>query len=477
MSIKKNFIYNSILTTASYIFPLITFPYVSRVLGVTNIGICNFVDSIINYFVLFSMMGVQTMGIREIAKVKGNKAQMSSAFTNIVVLNLIFVFIFSIILFIAIQIVPQFSEHKTLMYVGFGKLLATFMLIEWLYKGVEDFKYITIRSIIIRFLFVISVFVFVRKQDDYPIYFALLIIAEGVNAVINCIHARKYVKIVLTQIRPFLYLSPFLVLGCYALLTQMYKSFNIVYLGFISNTTEVGYYTTATKLHTIFLALFSAFTGVMLPRMSSLIASQKTEEFKKKIEQSYSVLVYFSIPVMVFGICYASDIIALISGPGYEGAVFPLMIVFPLVFIIGFEQILVHQILLPLKKDREVFINSTLGAIVGISANLLFVRSLGCIGSALVWTVSEIAVMISAIYTVNKTISLSGYFRKLFNNFVYSIPAILICLIIKETKLSGIILMAISSTLVFIYYTFLHVFYIKDKFFLSLFKSIFKKGL
>ena len=171
MSIRQNFFYSSILTTAGYIFPLITYPYVSRILGVANIGVCNFVDSIVNYFVLFSMMGIRTIGIREIAKCNGDKAAMSETFSNLLFLNLFFVLIFSVIFFIVIQIVPQFAEHKVLMYVGIAKLFATFMLIDWLYKGIEDFKYITIRSLIIRCIYVISIFILVRSKDDYQIYF------------------------------------------------------------------------------------------------------------------------------------------------------------------------------------------------------------------------------------------------------------------------------------------------------------------
>ena len=157
MSVTKNFLYSSLLTSAGYLFPLITFPYVSRVLGVTNIGIVNFVDSIISYFVLFSMMGIRTIGIREIAKSQNNQNEMSQTFYDIVFLNLLFVLLSGAVLLISIEVVPQFAEHRKLMYVGAAKLLSSLMLLDWLYKGVEDFKFITLWSLIVRVLFVISV--------------------------------------------------------------------------------------------------------------------------------------------------------------------------------------------------------------------------------------------------------------------------------------------------------------------------------
>ena len=132
----------------------------------------------------------------------------------------------------------------------------------------------------------------------------------------------------------------------------MYTTFNVAYLGFTSNEVEVGYYTTATKLYTILLALFTAFTSVMIPRMSSLVAENKMEEFKKLSQKSSNILFGFSIPLIIYASVYAPYIINLIAGMGYEGAILPMRIILPLVLVIGYEQILICHILMPLKKDK-----------------------------------------------------------------------------------------------------------------------------
>ena len=466
-NIRTNFKYNSILTTAGYLVPLITYPYASRVLGVANIGICNFVDSIIAYFVLFSMLGIGAIGTREIAKYKDERRRMSITFCNLVALNFIFSFLALLIMLVLIQIVPQFAEHKILMYIGVLRLLSNLTLIEWLFKGLEDFKFITIRSIIIKILYVVSVFLFVRKKEDYDIYFSLLIFAELMNAIINTIYARKYVDIIIKDLHPFKYLKSAVILGSYTMLTSMYTTFNVVFLGFATNTTEVGYYTTATKLHSVVIGFFSAFTGVMLPRMSRLLALGNKEEFVKKIEASLNILVYFSFPIIILGIFFSKEIVDIIAGSGYEGAIAPLMIVMPLVFIIGYEQILVIQVLMPLQKDKAILCNSVIGAIVGLLLNFIFVAQWKAVGSSLVWVSSELCVMISAVYFANKEISLSGVVPILVKNVTYSVPAIAICIIVNYIWKGGLLSFGISFILLLFYYVALHLFRLKDPVILS----------
>ena len=175
VSIKRNFVYSSVLTTANYIFPLLTYPYASRVLGVDRIGICNFVDSIINYFILFSVMGIGIIGIREIARSKDNKEDLNKTFSSLFLLNTISTSLVLIVLIGAIFLVPKLQAYKDMMWIGVLKLISNYLLIEWLYKGLEKFKLITYRTIIVRTLYVVSVFLFVREAADYKIYFLLFL--------------------------------------------------------------------------------------------------------------------------------------------------------------------------------------------------------------------------------------------------------------------------------------------------------------
>ena len=148
-SLKKNIIYSSILTAANYIFPLVTYPYVSRVLGVDNIGACNFVDSVINYFILFSMLGISTVGIREISQARNDSTRLNQTFSRLFTINTISTSIVLIALLISMFTVPQLRENSHLMWIGVLKLVSNYLLIEWLYKGLEEFKYITSRTVLV----------------------------------------------------------------------------------------------------------------------------------------------------------------------------------------------------------------------------------------------------------------------------------------------------------------------------------------
>lgn len=424
-SLKKNFFYSSILTTANYIFPLLTYPYVSRVLGVNNIGVCNFIDGIINYFVLFSMMGISILGIREVATNKNNPEKLQKTFSSLLTINLITTIIGLVILAIATVSIPRLTENIELMVFGGFKLLFNLFLIEWFYKGLEDFRYITVRTIFVKSLYVIAIFTFVRESTDFQIYYLITILMVVVNAIVNIIHSRKFTSFSFKGIKIKPYVKPYFTLGIYFLLTSMYTSFNVIYLGFVGGDTEVGYYTTATKLYTILIALFTALTGVLLPRMSSLIAEGKIDEFKAKINQSVNILLSISFPAIIFMTMLAPQIIYLISGPGYEGAIVPMRIILPLFFIIGYEQVLVIQTMMPLKMDKTILKNSIIGAFVGVTLNILIVTKFAAIGSAIVWVACELIILTLSQITILTQIGIKFPFRNIcFNAIAYS-PSIL----------------------------------------------------
>lgn len=426
-SVKKNFVYSSILTLSTYIFPLIVFPYVSRVLGVANIGVCNFVDSVISYFCMFSLMGLSICGIREIATAKGDKVKLSKTFSSLVTLSGISTIIAAIVLLVSIQVVPKFAENSRLMYIGLLKLIFNFFLIEWFYKGLEDFKYITVRSVLVRIVYVVSVFLFVRHQDDYWIYFLLTTLIVVFNAVINIIHSRKFAAFSLKDVslRPFM--PAFFIIGVYLLTTSLYTTFNTFYLGMVSTDVEVGYYSTAHKLYLIIIGLYNAFTGVMMPRMSSLLSEGKIEEFKSYINKSVDVLFTVAIPIIFVSCVFSKEIIRILSGEGYEGAVVPMQIMMPLILIVGYEQVLIVQTLMPLKKDKLIFKNSVIGAVVGVLLNILLVGQLEAIGSSIVWLCCEIIIMLLAQIYVQRLINIRFPFKQLLVNFIVNIPLLVVC--------------------------------------------------
>lgn len=470
MGIKKNILYTSILTSSNYIFPLIVYPYVSRVLGVTNIGLCNFIDSVINYFIMFSMMGLSIVGTRQIAANRSNQNHINSVFSSLITLNLIFSGIAIIVLVIATLTVKDLYAHKDMMIYGGVKVLSNILLIEWLYRGIENFKFITIRSIIIKCLFVISIFIFVRNENDYNIYYLLTVLVVTGNALINFYYSTKFVRFKLKLISLRKYLKPFIILGLYLVLTSLYTTFNIVYLGFTTNDTQVGYYTTAIKLYSILLALFSGISTVLMPRMSNLLSDNKTEEFKHLMDKSISSLFLFATPLIVLTVIFAPQIIMLLSGPGYEGAITPMRIIMPLMLLIGYEQIQVIQCLMPLGKDKVIMINSSVGAIIGVILNLILVRYLASIGSAITWMSAEFVILILSQIALNKLLNVKFPWKNLCNIMLSFAPLAMILLFLyyfgNELDYWKILIIASMTTL--LYFIICQLFILKNSILINL---------
>lgn len=423
-SIKKNLIYNSVLTVANYIFPILVFPYVSRVIGVSKIGVCSFVDSIIDFSIIIASLGISIIGVREIARDRtlNDRKELSRSFSSLFFLNLLATLFSILIVFLISFSVEELLPYREMIFIGLGKVISTLFLIEWLFKGVEDFKFITYRSIIVKSLYVISVFIFVRNEDDYIVFFTLSVLMVFCNALINWIAKKKHVDFSFKLVSFRTYFKPFVSMGLYILLTSLYTTFNTLYLGFVSTEEEVGYYVTSIKFYGLVLALFTALTTVMLPRLSALIAEKRFDEMKTFIDKSFNILLSFSIPIVAFFILSAPWIIRIFSGPGFEGAILPMRIIMPLILVIGLAQILIIQILIPIKADKQILLNSFLGGSLSIIFNIALVARFGSVGSAISLVISEVSVTCMAAYFVYKRVAISVPFYLIFKHIILALP-------------------------------------------------------
>ena len=427
-SIKKNFAYKSVLTLSTYLINFITFPYVARVLGVERIGLVNFVDNTVNYFLLFATMGVGLLGVREIAAVKEDKKRRDQVYSSMLALNLLFTLVSLGIYLLCISTIPKLCQYDELFYIGTAKILFTVFLVEWFFTGVENFRYITLRSILIKVLYIISVFLFVRDTSDYRLYFILTVGVVVLNALINQLYIREFVRVRWNNIQLFKYLKQNVTLGIYTLMTSMYLTFNVMYLGLVSNNTEVGYYTTAFKLYSVILGFFTAFTNVMLPRMSSLLANGEKDRFQELVNRSFSVMSTCCIPLILCSMIMAPQIVYILSGPGYEGAILPMRIIMPAAFAVGVAQVLAIQVLMPMKKDKVLLVASIIGAVVSLLINLLVVPSVKSVGSAVVLLCSEMGVTGMYVWYVLSQELILIPIKAIGKNVLFSLPSVVICL-------------------------------------------------
>ena len=421
-SLKTNFIYNFILTGSNYLMALAVFPYISRVLGPENVGIVNFVDSTIDYFIMLSTMGMMFVGVREIASAKNNPERLSSTFSGLFIVNLIFTILSLLALGTAYIFIPALSKYPEMVFIGVIKLIFKFLLIEWFFLGLEDFKYISIRSLIIKLIFVIGVFVWVRQPSDYEKYYILLVGILVAGAIANWEYGRKKIKFIFNNSSWKSHIRPFLYITSYTLCVNMYNSFNVMFLGIATNETEVGYYTTALKMFAVIIAFYYAFTGVALPRMSALLSEKNIDEFINLIHRTTNTLIALSIPIIISGICLAPQIIFIIGGPKFNGSIIPMILIFPLLIITGYNKILIDQLMMPYKKDKILMRNAAISAIITIVLNILLAKSLGAVGTAIVWIGAEITLLILSMKTVVNLLPIKFPIYDLIKQVIIYIP-------------------------------------------------------
>lgn len=475
MGIKKNFFYNLFLTLSNYIVGLVVFPYISRVLGVANVGVVGFVDNTINYFILFATLGISTIGAREIARSKSNKENLNKTFNSLLTLSTLFLALVLIAYFILIVTIPNFYQYKNLFLIGSAKLIFTIYSIEWLYRGIENFKFISIRNAIIKIVYLVLVFVFVRNTDDVGIYFGLTVLSIVANALINLWYSRRFVRYSFKNVEIKSYIKQVFYIGSYSLLTSMYTTFNIMYLGFVSSSIEVGYYWTALKIYTIILGFYTAFTGVMMPRMSGLVADMEYEKFNLLIRKSFDLLLSFVLPVIVITTILAKHMIFILSGSGYEGAIIPMQIIMPLLLVVGVAQIIAIQVLMPLKHDKTILVASIIGAVVGITANIIIVKKMGSMGTAIVLLLSEVIVTTYYIIYAFKNNIVKYPIRKISKHLITIIPYIIINIIVVMNIKSSIVVAIVALFVNGILFLLTQYTYLKNEFVYKYINIIVKK--
>ena len=190
-SVKFNFIMNMILTASSFIFPLITFPYVSRVLLVEGNGYVSFATSVLTYFTMFASLGIPSYGIRACAQVRDDREELSKLTQELLIINIATTVLVSIVFVITLFTVPQFKEQQTLLWINGATLVLNAIGVNWLYSALEQYTYITVRSLVFKILSIILMFVFVHQQQDYIIYGAITVFATGGSNILNFINMRR----------------------------------------------------------------------------------------------------------------------------------------------------------------------------------------------------------------------------------------------------------------------------------------------
>ena len=408
-NLKKNIFYNFGYQFLILFIPLVTAPYLSRVVGATGVGLYSFSYSTALYFTLLTMLGVNNYGNREIASVKDDKLKRSKTFLEIYVLQVL-VFILSISIY-TIYTLNFAIDQKAAFIQGIFVISAIFD-INWFFFGMEEFKITVIRNTIVKLFTLLCIFIFVKNSDDIYIYIAIMAIGYFVSQVSIWPFLQKY--IVFTKISwqgVIQHLKPNLILFIPVVSVSIYKIMDKIILGYISSVEELGYFDSAEKIINVPIALITAIGTVMMPRMTSLIANKQIEDSKKYIDKTMFLMLAFATGSMAGIMAIAQEFAVIYYGGDFERAGTIMSYLSITILILACGNVIRTQYLIPAKKDKIFVLSAIIGAICNLVCNLILIPKYGAVGAAVSTVIAEFVVCFYQLYNVREKFSYLTYLK------------------------------------------------------------------
>ncbi len=450
-SIRYNFIMNFFLTATQIIFPLITFPYVSRVLLAAGNGKISFAVSVANYFMMVASLGIPTYGIRACAQVREDKDKLSKTVQEIFFINLVMTTLVITTYVIAIGVVPRFRDDRVLFLINGINILLNMFGMNWLYQALEQYDYITFRSILFKVISVLLMFILVHKQEDYLIYAGINVFAAVGSYVLNFTRSRKFIsykKYENYEIRK--HIKPILILFAQSLAVSIYTNLDTVMLGFMKTDVDVGYYNAAVKVKVILLSLVSSLGNVLLPRMAYHAKQKNFDEFKRIMLKSLNFVLLISFPLTIYFCIFSTEAITFLAGDGYLGAVLAMQFITIAIIPNGLTGVLGVQVLTAIEKEKYVLCSVIVGAVSDFVLNLIFIPRYGAAGAAMATTIAEFMVLFVQMYfTRDYLLELARRFRLHIYVVLTAISALSMVLVKKIPVYSSFVILAISSIIFF----------------------------
>lgn len=413
-SVKVNYILNLINTGTQMLFPLITFPYVCRVIEADGIGQINFFQSIISYISLFTCLGIPMYAIREIARNRSDVVQMNRTAMEILLLHSMLTLVGYAIVAILCLTVPQIQVNIPLFLILSLTIFFTAIGCGWFYQGIEDFKYITIRGLIIKTVSVVLLFIFVKSKTDLLYYGCYTVFGVLGGNIFNFFRLRKYIhreNIIFSELHIKRHIKPVLKVFSFSVVTSIYLQLNTVLLGFLKNALAVGYFAAATKVMQMLLTMSVCLGSVMMPRASHLIAENKEAEFNRLIQKSYDFTLAIALPMTIGLIFCAPSLITALCGVKFEHSILPSQIIAPIILMVAISNVFGIQVLFPKGKINIVTLCCGIGAVADLILNLCLIPLFSYIGMSIAYLGAEVATTVSMYFIGRRYIPII-YFKK-----------------------------------------------------------------
>lgn len=465
-SMTKNYIYNLTYQILTLIFPLITAPYISRVLGATSIGIYSYTLSISAYFILLGSLGVALYGEREIAYNQKDKKQYSIKFWEIVILRAITMAISIIIFYFTFSKNGEYAIYYKILLL---EIIANCLDISWLFQGLEDFKIIIKRNLIVKIISIICMFVFIKSPNDLKIYYWIYVISLLVGNGSLWLYLPKILdKVQLKELHILRHLKPTINLFIPQIAIQIYTLLDRTMIGtIVADKSEVGYYDQSQKIIKMLLTVITSLEIVMIPRVASTYSEGDENKIKNYMKESFAMVFFLSIP-MIFGTITISDaFVPIFFGKGYDEVVKLMNTICPILLIIGISNVIGKQYLLPTKRENQYTISVIIGATINFILNSFLIAKFGAMGASIATVVAEMTVTGVQLYFTRNEFEFKKIMKLSINYIIAGIIMFIVCLItgkLISNNVLSIIVQSISGTATYL----ICLYILKDAFMLKI---------
>ena len=393
-SLVKNSIYNIIYKIVSVLYPLATVTYVSHVLMSERMGMVSYAQNIVSYFAVFAALGIPTYGIREIAVSRYNREKLSQIFWELFSINAVSTSV-SIVTYIGLVVsIGRFHDLLLLYAVAGVQLILNYCNVDWFYQGLEEYRYISIRSIIVKIIALCLLPFLVKSADDYINYALIYCLAIAGNNIFNIVHIRKYVSKPQLKIEIKRHFKPISILLMVSLAVEIYAMIDTTMLGFYCDDSTVGCYTNSMKLTRMVTTTAAAIGAVLFPRLSIVYKENDRKKFNNLVNTGIKVMLMFAIPATVGLILLRQDIVLLLFGETFLDAVPMLAVLSIMIPIVVCNTLMGGQVLVTIGRESKYMRSVVLASIVNIILNSIFIPRFGATSAAIASLISESIVLV-----------------------------------------------------------------------------------
>lgn len=476
-NLKLNTILNFIKTCSSIIFPLITYPYVLRVLLPENVGKVNFAHSIVSYFSLIATLGIQSYAIRECSKVRENRQMLDDTASQIFSINIWTTLLSYILLFLTIFFIPSLSNYKLLIIIASSTILLSTLGADWINVAMEDFVYITVRTLFFQVLSLILMFVFVKEAEDYIKYLLISVVASSGANLSNIIYRRKFckTKLLFNSIEWKKHITPIIVMFVMIFSQTVFSSADITMLGLIKGDYSVGIYSTASKIERLISQVVSSMVLVLIPRLSYLFSTKDYDLINEMLRKVLGIILILGLPIFAGAFSIADDIIYIIAGDKFIDAIIVFRILlFSFLFSLIGGSFLGNIVFLPSGNEFKYMVICCVTCIVNVIANYFLIPHFSYYAAAGTTAFCSFLIMILLYVTVDKRIRIHGKFNICFGPGIGSVLIGVLCFIIKSLISSLYIRVIISVVLSCLLYCVVLIL-TKNVYFIEMIKNIWQR--